>query len=93
MPSEEYEDDDLLNTEIKAHEEESEEEENEEGEEGDEEIHFFHILYMCDDCNYRWKAKRKASLSDENMTGADRWFVDDSSMNCPMCGSSNITRA
>lgn len=79
MPLDEYEDDDFYNTEVK-------------GKTEDEEIQFFHIGYMCDDCNYRWKAKRKASINDENTTGTDRWFIDDSSMNCPMCGSSNITR-
>jgi len=59
----------------------------------EEEIHFFYIGYMCEDCDYRWKAKRQASLSDQDTTGSDRWFVDDSTVFCPMCGSSNITRS
>ncbi len=74
---EEYEEDNLFNLEKPPDEDE---------------IHFFNINYMCEDCNYRWKAKRQASLSDQDTTGSDRWFIDDSSVNCPMCGSSNITR-
>ncbi len=79
MPLNDYEDEDACNTGAGGQSEEDE-------------IHFFHIGYMCDDCNYRWEAKRKASLSDEDTTGSDRWFIDDTSMNCPMCGSSNIIR-
>ena len=74
---EECEEDNLLNLE-KSIEEEG--------------IRFFNIRYMCEDCDYKWKTKRQASLSDQDTTGSDRWFVDDSSINCPMCGSSNITR-
>ncbi|MBU1077264.1 MAG: hypothetical protein KKH98_08225 [Spirochaetes bacterium] len=58
----------------------------------EEEIHFFSIEYKCEDCDYRWKTKRKASLSDEDRTGTDRWYVDDSNISCPMCGSCNTTR-
>lgn len=78
LSDKEYEDDNLSEMESPKEEEE--------------EIHFFHIGYMCEDCDYKWKAKRKAFLSDEDRTGSDRWVVDDSTMDCPMCGSSNITR-
>ena len=75
------EDEILINTEEEVEEEPAEEE-----------VHFFPIEYKCEDCDYRWKTKRKASLTDEDRTGTDRWFVDDSNVHCPLCGSSNITR-
>lgn len=62
------------------------------GRQEEQEIHFFDVEYICEDCDYRWKTKKRASLSEEDRNGTDRWFVDDSNVCCPMCGSFNIAR-
>ncbi len=86
------EDETLIKSKKEEEEEEAEAKEEVAEEPAEEEIHFFPIEYKCEDCDYRWKTKRKASLSDQDRTGTDRWFVDDSNVHCPMCGSCNITR-
>ena len=58
----------------------------------EDELHYFEVELQCEECDYRWRSKEKAYLSDEDRTGSDRWIVDDSTLLCPICGSQSITR-
>ncbi len=52
---------------------------------------YFTIDYKCEDCDYLWKAKQEAELSEENSQD-DQWVIDESNVSCPICGSYNISR-
>lgn len=77
-------------------EEDTEEEElsgsdDAEEKEEEDEHRFYTIEYKCEDCDYLWREKQKAHLSDDN-SDDERWVIDESNISCPICGSSNISR-
>lgn len=76
---------------LEEDEEELDEKEAGEEDEEEEEQRFFNIEYKCEDCDYLWREKQKADLSDDR-SDDERWVIDDSKTLCPICGSSNITR-
>ncbi len=66
--------------EFEEYEEESEDDDEDEEEESNEIV----VSLACEDCDYRWEI-----LVDEN----EEDTIDfESSMYCPMCGSSNVTQ-
>lgn len=47
------------------------------------------INFQCEDCDYRWREKRKPHLTDEDKTGT---FIEiDDDVQCPICGSNNVS--